>query len=120
MTTWNSIDVSSRPGFIELLADGLCLELKENDAKNLHQWLGLAVEDSISFLLRIDGQAFSLEGRNYQSYLDFLIYVEEDTGFSARTFTIPKSNIECISNKLRKVIAETFDSAVAKNNYSGS
>ena len=114
MSVRSSFQAEAKNGFVEINADGLTLCLKERDAKHLYQWLKQSIDNSILFLLHLDCPDFTLEGRNYDNYLDFLIYVHEESGISARSFTVGKENVVEIVFNLRKVIDSAFETKSAQ------
>ena len=75
MSVLSRLKVKSKPGFVELMADDLTLELQESDARNFLEWLEQALHTSLLFLLKVDCPGFEIaSGSHYIIVRDQLLY----------------------------------------------
>ncbi|MBX9667083.1 MAG: hypothetical protein K2X93_05660 [Candidatus Obscuribacterales bacterium] len=106
------LDVRSGAGTVEIFAYDLTIHLEEHESRLLLDWLRESLESTIAFLLRVDCPGLEIEGRNYQNYLDFTIFLHSDEGLmSARTFKISKRVAPEILDKLKRAIELSFTSS---------
>ena len=108
MSVLSRLKVKSNDGFVELSADDLTLKLGECEARNILEWLEQAIHTSLLFLLKVDCPGFEIEGRNYDDYLDFLVFVHNDGEMSARTFIVPKTQASSFFQELDRAVATAF------------
>lgn len=108
MPALSRIEVKPQPGFIKLCADDLSLELSENDTRRILDWLVQSLDTSILFLLKVDGNGYEIECRNYSNYLDILIFEHSGEEMRVRTFNLPKNQAHLLIQKLTEALSTAF------------